>query len=76
MMDSLKIAASLTYCARMLGQSDGKYDAENHSLWMWYHAGLYALRVMLSDQVHDDMRARFNEGMRVASPLIQPGICN
>jgi len=67
MTDAFRIANSLTYCARMVGRSDDKYDAENHSLWMWYHAGLYALRGMLSEQIHDDMRARFDEGARMTA---------
>jgi hypothetical protein len=51
----------------MAGRSDNRYDAENCALWLWYHAGMYALRTMLSEQVHTDMRARFDEGARLAA---------
>jgi hypothetical protein len=51
----------------MAGRSDHQYDAENCALWLWYHAGLYELRRMLSAQIHDDMRARFDEGARLTA---------
>jgi hypothetical protein len=50
--DIIGITNALAYCARMLGRTDHNYDIESHELWMWYHAGMYALRAALVDALY------------------------